>query len=66
MTTYEELIAQRAELDRQIEAARRAEQGRSHQSIKAALIDAENKVVEASGLGERAKIQSVPKKGNPH
>lgn len=33
-----------------------------HDSIKAGLADAENKVAEASGLGERAKLQAVPQK----
>lgn len=38
-----------------------------HDSIKAGLADAENKVAEASGLGDRARIQSAPeKKKNPH
>jgi len=37
-----------------------------HQSIQAVVIDSENKVVQASGLGERARLQTAPKKTNPH
>ncbi|MDP1708843.1 MAG: hypothetical protein Q8L89_07260 [Gammaproteobacteria bacterium] len=37
-----------------------------HQSIQAVLIDAENKTADASGLGDRARLQAAPKKSNPH
>jgi cytochrome c-type biogenesis protein CcmH len=37
-----------------------------HQGIKAALADAENRSAQASGLGDRAKLQTEPKKSNPH
>jgi cytochrome c-type biogenesis protein CcmH len=37
-----------------------------HQGIQAALQDTENKAAQASGLGDRAKLQAPPTKGFPH
>ena len=37
-----------------------------HQGIQAALTDAENRSTQASGLGDRAKLQTEPKKSNLH